>query len=48
MLKEGVAQRKEKIEEFQKKINEVMLPVLVMTAYAFVLQKLLSVTAFRK
>lgn len=45
MLKEGAAQRKGKIEEFQKKINEVMLPVLVMTAYVVVLQKLLSVTA---
>lgn len=44
MLNEGQAQRKEKLEELQKKINEVMLSVIsVMIAYAVVLQKLLSV-----
>lgn len=34
MLNEGLAQRKEKLEELQKKINEVMLSVIVMIAYA--------------
>jgi len=43
MLNEGVAQRKEKIEEFQKKINEVMSSIIVTTAYAVILQKLLCV-----
>lgn len=45
MLNEGVAQRREKIEEFQKKINEVMLSIIALTAYAVILQKLLSVLA---
>lgn len=45
MLNEGVAQRREKIEEFQKKINEVMPSIIALTAYAVILQKLLSVPA---
>lgn len=45
MLNEGIAQRKEKIEEFQKKINEVMPFVIVVAAYTVTLQKLFSVPA---
>ncbi|NXD15322.1 SMC1B protein, partial [Nothocercus nigrocapillus] len=33
MLKEAVLRRKEKIEEFQKKINEVMISLIIMAAY---------------
>lgn len=40
MLNEGVVQRKEKIEEFQKKINEVMPFVRTLRAHAVRLQKL--------
>lgn len=39
MLNEGIVQRKEKIEEFQKKINEVMPSVRALRAPAVGLQK---------
>lgn len=45
MLNEGIAQRNEQMDEFQKKIDEVMPSVMVLAAHAVTLQNLLSLPA---